>query len=77
VAVQKRWHWKFGAEVVCIADDVVEMTVSRPPTDRTSALELAREQYVYCEDLVVQGTLTLERLAASLLGAKKWFFWWD
>jgi hypothetical protein len=31
----------------------------------------------YCEDVVLQGTLTLERLAATLLHGRVWFFWWD
>ena len=41
------------------------------------ALDLAREQYAYCPDLVDQGTETLSALAASLLKDEWWHFWWD
>jgi Domain of unknown function (DUF4253) len=44
---------------------------------RKDALDLAREQYIYCSDIVSQGTGTLEALAAGLLGGTAWFFWWD
>ena len=76
-AIFKYWGEKYGATVVCIADDVIEMKVTRPPTTREAALELAKEQYLYCADIVNQGTETIEALAATLLDAQVWFFWWD
>ena len=48
-----------------------------PPTTRSAAYQLAWEQYIYCSDIVIQGTQTLSNLAASLLNAPIWFFWWD
>ncbi len=78
VAVQRDWHERFGAELVCVSGDVVEMRVARPPTDREAAVALAREQFLYSGgDLVYQGYETLNRLAASLVGAEYWYFWWD
>ncbi len=77
VAAFKSWHERFGAEVFAIAGDTVEMSVTRPPLTREGAIALALEQYVYCADVVDQGTQTIERLAAELLGAPVWFFWWD
>lgn len=77
VALWKSWHERFGAEVACIADDVIEFTVARPPQTREEALALAREQFVYCADIVYQGCETLEVLAASLLKSPVWYFWWD
>lgn len=76
-ALFKYWGEKYGATVACIADDVIEMKVTRPPTTRDAALELAKEQYLYCADIVDQGTETIEALAASLQNADAWFFWWD
>jgi hypothetical protein len=40
-------------------------------------MELAQEQYDFCPDIVLQGTGTLEPLAATLMASDWWFFWWD
>ena len=76
-AVQRSWAERYGAEVVAVTGDVVECTVARPPQGRAAALELAWEQYAYNPDLVDQGTGTVARLAAGLLGERVWYFWWD
>ncbi len=76
-AVMRRWQEKYGAEVVTVTHDTVEMRVKHPPKTRDEALALAREQFVYCADIVSQGTQTIEALAATLLNAPTWFFWWD
>ena len=76
-ALMKRWQEKYGAEVVTISHDTVEMQVRRPPETREEAMALAREQFIYCADIVSQGTQTIEALAASLIKAPTWFFWWD
>lgn len=76
-ALFKYWSEKYGAIVVCITDDVIEMTVSRPASTREEALELARQQFLYCADIVYQGVGSVEALAATLLGATVWYFWWD
>lgn len=71
------WQARFGAELIALTTDTLELAVSRPPTTRVDALALAREQYAYCTDIVDQGTQTVGRLAASVLDAPYWFFWWD
>jgi hypothetical protein len=76
-AIMKYWHEQYGAVVVAATSSVIEMQGARPPKDRDVALALAREQYEYCPDIVDQGTRTVARLAASLLGGSAWFFWWD
>ncbi len=76
-AIFKYWGDKYGAKVACIADDVIEMIVMRPPTSREAALALAKEHYLYCADIVDQGTESIEALAAILLNAGVWYFWWD
>jgi hypothetical protein len=77
VALLKRWQEAYGAEVVVVLPDVLELQVQHPPATRAAAFELAWEQYLYCPDIVIQGTQTLSNLAASLLNASIWFFWWD
>lgn len=76
-AVMKYWEERFGAEVVGITNDVVEMLVKRPPSTKNEALALARQQYLYCQDIVDQGTETVDALASTLLGGNVWYFWWD
>ncbi len=77
IAIAKKWHQQYGAEVVGISNDVVEMSVTKPPLDRDAAFALAQQQYIYCEDIVSQGTGTLLTLASTLLASKVWYFWWD
>lgn len=77
VAMMKRWNELYGAEIVGMLPDTIEMWVGRPPETREAALALAREQFVYCYDIVVQGTQTIQALAAGLLRGTAWFFWWD
>lgn len=77
VCLMKLWHERYGAELVGITNDTVEMRVAKPPLNRNDALALAKEQYLYCYDIVAQGTQTLNILAAILLQGSAWYFWWD
>jgi hypothetical protein len=76
-AMARRWSTSFGAVPVVFAGDTVEYRVARPVATREQALAVALEQFAYCPDIVLQGTETIERLAADLIGARHWFFWWD
>jgi len=77
VALHKRWNRIYGSEIVCLSSEVIECSVRTPPKSKEAALLLAREQFLYCPDLVHQGSESIERLAAALLNSKTWFFWWD
>ncbi|WP_195930347.1 DUF4253 domain-containing protein [Hyphomicrobium album] len=77
VAFARRWFERHGAVPVATSGDVLEFTVARPISDREAALEMAMEQYLFCEDIVEQGTGTVDVLAAYLLNATVWYFWWD
>src|SRR5262249_5046813 len=77
IAALRSWRDRFGAELVGLSFDVMNLRVARRPATREAALELAREQYFYCGDIVDQGTGTLSRLAATLMTDDWWFFWWD
>jgi len=57
--------------------DYLECFVNNPPTTKKEAARLAAEQFVICEDLVLQGTDDPMLLAASLVNAGMWGFWWD
>jgi len=77
VAALRSWHERYGAELIGISRDVINLRVARRPATRDAALALAREQYLYCEDIVDQGVEALAPLAAMLMQEDWWFFWWD
>lgn len=76
-AVHRLWFERFGAEITGMSTDVIECRVTRPPTDRASAMALARAQYGYCPGIVELGIGCLWELAAMLLDAEHWCFWWE
>lgn len=79
IAFLKRWHEKYGAELLCMGKDSLYLLVKKPVQTREEALSLATEQYPYCPDNVLQGggNSTLSGGAIDLLDAKIWEFWWD
>lgn len=76
-AMFKRWHDQYGAEVVCATMDCLELKVAKPPDSEAGAMKLAHEQYIYCPDIVDQGTQTIGKLAGEIVNSHRWFFWWD
>jgi Domain of unknown function (DUF4253) len=77
VAALRSWRDRFGAELIGLSSDRMDLRVERRPDTREQALELAREHYVYCNDIVDQGEGTLSNLAACLFADNWWNFWWD
>lgn len=77
VAVLRRWHERYGAELIGISNDVLNLRVARRPATRADALALAEEQTYYCLDIVDQGVGSVAALAASLMVSEWWYFWWD
>ncbi len=77
VAIFRHWSQQYGAEVVAMTGAVVEMTVAEPPATEDEAIALAREHFLVAPDNVWQGTGDLDLLAAAVLEAPVWYFWWD
>jgi hypothetical protein len=77
VAIHKYWQQSYGAEVVSATAEIVQCAVTNPPRSKEVAMTLAREQYLYCPDIVWQGVGTISELAASLMNHDYWYFWWD
>ncbi len=77
VALLRYWFETCEAEMLDYRGDLIEMYVRRPPQSRDEALTLAWKHYGYCPDVVVQGAGTVATLAATLLQARAWSFWWD
>ena len=77
VIALRHWTEKYGVEIYAITDDIMECFVEHPPQTQAAALELAREQFLFCTDIVYQGVESLTLLAACLKDGSTWYFWWD
>jgi Domain of unknown function (DUF4253) len=77
VAVLRSWHERYGAELVTLAFDQIELLVPRPPREPAAIAQVAVEMYGYCPDLVSQGAGTVEALANEDVARRCWSFWWD
>ena len=77
LAVLRRWGQRYGAELLTVGFDTIELLVDRPPAAKDDALAVAREQFAYCPDIVWQGVGTIGALAATQVRSRLWYFWWD
>ena len=77
VAALRSWHERYGAELVGINADTMNVRVARRPGNREDAIALAREQYRYCPDILDQGVEEVSTLAAILMAQDWYYFWWD
>lgn len=76
-AMHRRWTSLYGSEVVSVTGDVIQCHVANPPQTKDDAMKLAWEHCYYCPDIVSQGVVTVSALAATLMNADTWYFWWD
>lgn len=77
VAALRSWKDRYGAELVSLRSDVMEVRVARRPKTVDEAMALAEEHCYYCSDIVDQGVGTISALADVLMKSDWWFFWWD
>jgi hypothetical protein len=77
VAVLREWKNKYGARPACVTGDVLECVVVNRPQTEAEATKLAAEQWIFCDDIVGQGTQSIRKLAMEIWRAPAWFFWWD
>lgn len=75
MAVLHLWHEAYGAELVALGLEVLELLVDDPPTEARGAFELAVQHYAYCPALMDNLVPAIGALAATLLG-RHWYFDW-
>lgn len=71
------WRRKYGAELLTLTFDVIELAVPYPPTAPVEVARVAQEQTDYRPDVVDQGVGTTTALAEQQVYSHTWFFWWD
>jgi hypothetical protein len=77
VAVLREWGNEYRARPACTTGDVVECVVVNRPQKEAEAMKLAAQQWIFCADIVAQGTQSIRKLAMEIWKAPTWFFWWD
>ncbi len=77
VAALREWHKEYKAVPACITADVLECAVVKRPQTEAEAMKLAAEQWIFCDDIVSQGTQTVRKLGMEIWRSPNWFFWWD
>jgi hypothetical protein len=76
--VLRHWHERYGAELVGLVRDGMELALARPPRTRTDAMALAWEYAMYSLDgMDLYHADDLPDLAACLIDAETLRFWWD
>ncbi|SDH40593.1 protein of unknown function [Sinosporangium album] len=76
-SVVRSWEERFGARVVRLGFNTMDLSVAAPPVTMRHALHVAAEHWTFCPDIVYQGPGTLADYAEVIRGRTAWSFWWD
>jgi hypothetical protein len=75
-AVLRSWEDRFGARLIDVGLENLRLFVERPPRTLQAAQRLAAEQAVIADDCI-DGARNIPDIAARLVNAPIWTFWWD
>jgi uncharacterized protein DUF4253 len=76
-AVVRSWEDRFGARVIRLGFNTLDLSVAAPPATTEHALHVAAEHWTFCPDNILQGPGTLADYAEEIRGKNFWSFWWD
>lgn len=76
-AVLRTWEERFGATLMHLGFDTMDLLVARPALSSVAAFAVAAEHFAFCSDNVCQGAGSIREYAEDLAGATRWSFWWD
>lgn len=74
ITLVRGFHRKYDLKLIGAGLDWCEFIIQNEPKNW---LELAKEVYKVCPDVVDQGTETVEALANEMKATKRLYFWWD
>jgi hypothetical protein len=75
-AILKHWNHQYGAEVLSIFDDKIELMIYAPPSCPERALQARLEILLYCPDHVPHSRMERQAYWAPLLTSMRWHFYW-
>lgn len=76
-AMLRSWEDRFGARVLRLGPDRLDLSVSAPPHEARHAAAVAAEHWTFCPDRVLQETGRLADYAHEIRGRRTWSFWWE
>lgn len=76
-AMLRSWEDRFGARVLRLGPDRLDVSVAAPPQDVRHAVAVAAEHWVFCPDRVLQDVGSLSAYAEEIKGSRTWSFWWE
>jgi hypothetical protein len=77
-AVLRSWEDRFGARLLNVGPGAeIRLLVERPPADSESAQRVAAEHFAFADECDFLGHSDIAEIAAALVGAPIWQFWWD
>ena len=74
--VLRSWEERFGATLMHLGFDTMDLLVERPALSSAAAFAVAAEHFAFCSDNVRQGAGSIREYAEDLAGATRWSFWW-
>lgn len=76
-AVLRSWEDRFGARLLRIGFDEIQLLAERPPRTVQAAYHLAAEHRSFCDECGGNGLRDVSDIAEYLLTTLIWSFWWD
>jgi hypothetical protein len=77
-AILRSWEARFGARLLTVGPGAqLQLLVERPPRTTEAAQGIAAEHFAFCDECAGTGLRDIPRIAASLVNAPTWTFWWD
>jgi hypothetical protein len=75
VAALRKWNRQWGAEIISITSDTMDIRFPRKPQTRAAALDLYLEMVALHSDTLMDGDPA--QFAAEAMVSEYWQFWWD
>ncbi|WP_017976678.1 DUF4253 domain-containing protein [Actinopolyspora halophila] len=76
-AVLRSWEERFGARVLRLGPDRLDLSVAAPPIRAEHAAAVAAEHWTFAPDRIMQDTGSISAYAEEIRGRRQWTFWWD